>query len=62
MENEGKYPPVAIFPEGMTSNNRYLHPFKKGAFAAERTVIPITLNYKTTGNKVATFTDVITEF
>ena len=62
VEEEGLYPPVAIFPEGMTSNNQYLHPFKKGAFTSERTIIPIILNYQTEGNKVAPFTDVITDF
>lgn len=45
IEETGEYPPICIFPEGGTSNGRYLLAFKRGAFAANRTVKPIVLRY-----------------
>lgn len=38
-------PPVAIFPEGTTTNGRYLLRFRTGAFAAGLPVAPILLKY-----------------
>jgi 1-acyl-sn-glycerol-3-phosphate acyltransferase len=35
VENGEKFPPICIFPEGGTSNSRYLLSFKKGAFIGE---------------------------
>ena len=37
--------PIAIFPEGVASNNKYLNSFKKGAFDALKSVKPIVLKY-----------------
>ena len=38
-------PPVAIFPEGTTTNGRYLLRFRTGAFAAGLPVAPVLLKY-----------------
>jgi 1-acyl-sn-glycerol-3-phosphate acyltransferase len=46
IEQEGKYPPIIVFPEGGTTNGTRILPFKKGAFAPLRPVRPIFLNYK----------------
>lgn len=35
-----------MFPEGGTSNGKYLIAFKKGAFVSERCVKPIVLDYR----------------
>lgn len=48
IENGSEYVPFVIFPEGTCSNNTCLLPFRKGAFGALRTVIPITIKYKWT--------------
>jgi len=39
--------PVLLFPEGTTTNGKYLLPFKTGAFIAGVPVKPIVLKYKT---------------
>ena len=40
LAEQGKAPPVMIFPEGCTTNEKYLIKFKKGAFASLRPVKP----------------------
>jgi lysophosphatidylcholine acyltransferase/lyso-PAF acetyltransferase len=42
---KGKYPPLIIFPEGGTTNGRYLVKFKKGAFVGNYPVQPILFKY-----------------
>lgn len=37
--------PIAIFPEGSTSNNTRLLPFKRGAFVADKTCIPVYMKF-----------------
>ncbi|KXZ44581.1 hypothetical protein GPECTOR_65g199 [Gonium pectorale] len=41
--------PMLLFPEGTTTNNRYLMPFKRGAFVAGVPVQPLVLRYDTRG-------------
>jgi lysophosphatidylcholine acyltransferase/lyso-PAF acetyltransferase len=41
----GQYPPICIFPEGGTTNGKYLMQFKRGAFASLRAVKPVVLRY-----------------
>ena len=41
VENTGSLPPVCLYPEGTTCNNTCIMPFKRGAFLAKTTVIPI---------------------
>ena len=62
VEDEGLFPPVAIYAEGTCQNNRYLLPFKRGAFTAERTVIPVVYKYDVSGSIVHPFVDIMTEF
>jgi hypothetical protein len=38
-------PPLVIFPEGCTTNMRYLIEFKKGAFKGLNSIQPIALQY-----------------
>ena len=45
IEHEGGYSPIAIFPEGSTSNGTGMTKFKQGAFKSERRVQPILLKY-----------------
>ena len=40
MAEQGKAPPVMIFAEGCTTNDKYLIKFKKGAFASLKPVKP----------------------
>lgn len=42
---EKRIPPVCIFPEGTTTNGRYLLRFRTGAFVAGLPVAPILLKY-----------------
>lgn len=39
-EETDKYEPIVIFPEGGTTNGKYLINFKKGAFVSLRPVLP----------------------
>ena len=44
--DEGKYSrPLCVYPEGMSSNNEYLLPFKKGAFVNLSSTQPYCLKY-----------------
>jgi lysophosphatidylcholine acyltransferase / lyso-PAF acetyltransferase len=38
-------PPIIIYPEGCTSNGRYLLQFKKGAFVGENSIQPLAFKY-----------------
>ncbi|KAG2450730.1 hypothetical protein HYH02_004568 [Chlamydomonas schloesseri] len=38
--------PMMLFPEGTTTNNKYLMPFKRGAFVAGVPVQPLVLKYR----------------
>ena len=42
---KGEMPPLLIYPEGCTTNGKYIIKFKKGAFAALKPVKPIVFNY-----------------
>ena len=42
---EGKRPPVFMYPEGCSTNGHYMIKFKKGAFASLRAVKPYVYNY-----------------
>ncbi|CDW83074.1 acyltransferase family protein [Stylonychia lemnae] len=46
IEYLGQYPPLCIFPEGGTTNGRYIVNLKKGAFIADRCVQPVVLDYQ----------------
>ena len=41
-----KKKPLVIFPEGMTSNGKYILGFKPGAFIGEYSVRPLILKYR----------------
>ncbi|EFJ47621.1 hypothetical protein VOLCADRAFT_91941 [Volvox carteri f. nagariensis] len=41
--------PMLLFPEGTTTNNLYVMPFKRGAFIAGVPVQPLVLKYDTSG-------------
>ncbi|GFR48524.1 hypothetical protein Agub_g10419 [Astrephomene gubernaculifera] len=41
--------PMLLFPEGTTTNNRFMLPFKRGAFVAGVPVQPLVLKYDTSG-------------
>lgn len=45
VENNSEYPSILVFPEGGTSNGKYLLSFKKGAFASLKAVKPVVLQY-----------------
>ena len=47
---QGKTPPMLIYPEGATTNGEALVYFNKGAFASLRPVQPIVLKYWTLNN------------
>lgn len=49
VEQEGAYPPLLIYPEGTTSNGKFLYSFKKGAFINEKKIRPFILKYSTNG-------------
>ena len=38
--------PLGIFPEGLVTNNKYLLPFKRGAFCANLSIRPVVLKYQ----------------
>lgn len=41
----GNYSQLTVFPEGFTTNNTHLIPFKKGAFVSELPVQPLVFKY-----------------
>lgn len=45
VKENGALPPVAIFPEGTTTNGHYLLKFKTGAFIAGTPVVPVLVQY-----------------
>lgn len=45
MEGKGKNVNLHIFPEGATTNNNYLIPFKRGVFTSLSPVLPIFVKY-----------------
>jgi len=44
-EDTDKYEPIIIFPEGGTTNGKYLIKFKRGAFVSLRSVFPKIQKY-----------------
>ena len=50
VEKTAKFSPLIIFPEGGTTNGRYLLKFKKGAFNAKKRIQPIILKYTVNGS------------
>lgn len=49
VEKTAKHSPLIVFPEGGTTNGRYLLKFKKGAFNAQKRIQPIILKYTVKG-------------
>lgn len=47
LKEQGALPPVAIFPEGTTTNGEFFIKFKTGAFIAGTPVTPVLLKYST---------------
>lgn len=45
IEEEGRYAPFAMFPEGATTNGTHLMKFRRGAFVGEKRVTPIYFKY-----------------
>ena len=58
-EDEGLFPPITVFAEGTTNNNRYLLPFKRGAFSSLLAVKPVVFKYHVDNCTVHPFTDVL---
>ena len=50
IEETAKFSPLIIFPEGGTTNGRYLLKFKRGAFLAQKRIQPLILKYTVTGS------------
>lgn len=48
IEGGSAYVPFVIYPEGTCSNNTCILPFRKGAFGALKTIIPVTIKYRWT--------------
>lgn len=46
VEEEGRFPPLVIYPEGATSNGTQILRFKTGAFEAMKSVKPMLAEYK----------------
>jgi hypothetical protein len=38
MSEQGLVPPLIVYPEGCTSNGKYLLQFKKGTFVGENSI------------------------
>ena len=45
LSETGKVQPILIFPEGCTTNHTSIVTFRRGAFFAERSIQPFTLEY-----------------
>lgn len=45
MESDGAVPPVAIYPEGTTTNGKHLLKFRTGAFIAGTPMVPVLIRY-----------------
>jgi len=43
---QGLYPPLIFYPEGGTSNGRYLQTFKRGAFMGLNSIQPVLFKYE----------------
>jgi len=52
-DDGGAERPMLLFPEGTTSNGRYLLPFRTGAFLAGVPVRPVVLSYSSCGGGLA---------
>jgi 1-acyl-sn-glycerol-3-phosphate acyltransferase len=52
-DDSGAERPMLLFPEGTTSNGRYLLPFRTGAFLAGVPVRPVVLSYSSCGGGLA---------
>ena len=52
---------MVIFSEGSTHNNRYLNAFKRGAFEALRSVMPLVIHYDVSNCDIHPFGDVCTD-
>jgi len=50
VEKTAKFSPLIVFPEGGTTNGRYLLKFKKGAFLAKKRIQPLILKYTVNGS------------
>jgi 1-acyl-sn-glycerol-3-phosphate acyltransferase len=59
VEEKGEFPPVSIFVEGSTGNNQLVMPYKRGAFVAERSLMPVAFHYHYQNNLVHPFQDTI---
>ena len=46
IEETGKYNPLLVFAEGITTNNSALGKFKKGAFVSNKRCLPVIMNYE----------------
>jgi lysophosphatidylcholine acyltransferase/lyso-PAF acetyltransferase len=44
-KGEMNFPPLIIYPEGATTNNKVIMKFKKGAFFGLRSVQPVVYKY-----------------
>ena len=45
ISEKGDLPPLAIYPEGATTNNEYILPFKKGAFIGGKSIKPLSFKF-----------------
>lgn len=45
MSEKGTVPPLIVYPEGCTSNGKYLLQFKKGTFVGENSIQPFSFKY-----------------
>lgn len=55
IEESGEYNQLLVFPEGCTSNGAGMIKFKKGAFWAEKSVLPVIMKYDINGTFIPSF-------